>query len=198
MSDMAIRSDDARLGLTVREWKELDDPPGYKFAIIGGELDVTPGATPEHGRALGELYVELCRSLPDELQIVIDVDWHLESAARVTMAPRPDLMVIPLEGRVVPVLVVEVLSPSDHHLFRGTRLSRIQAKRLDYAEAGLEHYLEVDMATVTITRYRLRDGVLERVDSTEQDELMVADEPFLYCLAPSSVLNGDRGHGTSR
>jgi Uma2 family endonuclease len=109
---MALRANDPRLGLTVKEWEELEDPPGYRFEVIQGELDMTPGATPEHGRALGELYVELRRNLPEGLRIVIDVDWLLSTAARVTAAPRPDLMVIPMDGPVVPLLVAEVLSPS--------------------------------------------------------------------------------------
>jgi Uma2 family endonuclease len=190
MGDMALRADDPRLGLTVKEWEELEDPPGYKFEVIRGELDMTPGATPEHGRALGELYVELRRNLPEGLRIVIDVDWRLTTAARVTSAPRPDLMVIPAEGPVVPLLVVEVLSPSDHHRFRGTESSRIAAKRLDYTNAGLEHYLEVDLVTATITRYKLDLlNELRIADCVERHDALVANEPFPYVLVPSSLIS---------
>jgi Uma2 family endonuclease len=185
---MALRANDPRLGLTVKEWEELEDPPGYRFEVIRGELDMTPGATPEHGRALGELYVGLRRNLPEGLRIVIDVDWLLSTAARVTAAPRPDLMVIPMDGPVVPLLVAEVLSPSDHHRFRGTDSSRIAAKCLDYADAGLEHYLEVDLATVTITRYKLDLlGELCIADCVERHDALVANEPFPYVLVPSSL-----------
>lgn len=187
---MALRANDPRLGLTEAEWAELEDPPGHRFEIIRGELDMTPGASPEHGEALGLIFGELRRWLPDDLRIVIDSDWHLTVEARVTTAPRPDLMVIPRQGPVVPVLAVEVLSPSDHHSFRGTRWTRIEAKRLDYADAGLPHYLEVDLQTATITRYR-NDGVAggwRIADCVDQGNVLVADEPFRYVLVPNQLV----------
>ena len=188
---MALRANDPRLGLTEREWNELEDPPGYRFEIIRGELDVTPGASPEHGSAIGELYVALRRKLPEGLRIVIDVDWHLNFAGRVTSAPRPDLMVVPADGPVVPILAVEVLSPSDHHKFQGTELTRIEAKRLDYAHAGLEHYLELDLASGTVFRYKLRADMVggwSVRDAAEGHNALYAKEPFEYLLIPSDLI----------
>lgn len=187
MGAMALRPGDPRL--TANEWGELEDPPGHRFAIIRGELDVTPGATPEHGQALGELYVALRRSLPAGLRIVIGVDWHLESAAKVTAAPRPDLMVIPIDGPVVPLLVIEVLSPSDHHRFRGLDLSRIEAKRLDYAEAGLQHYVEVDLleSPALVSRYELRNGRLVATDEAIGTETLASELPFPYEIRPADL-----------
>jgi Uma2 family endonuclease len=185
---MALRADDPRLALTVEEWAEMEDPPGHRFQVIRGELDVTPGPAPEHGEAVGEIYGELRRSLPPELRITIDSDWHLAVDARVAMAPRPDLMVIPRTGPIVPVLAVEVLSPSDHHRFRGTEWTRIEAKRLDYADAGLEHYLEVDLKTCTVVRYELRDGVLVIVDGVEQGDALVSRVPYAYVITPKHVM----------
>lgn len=190
---MALRADDPRLALSAAEWVEMEDPPGHRFEVVRGELDVTPGATPEHGEALGLIYVELTRHLPEGLRVVIDSDWRLMVGARVAAAPRPDLMVIPREGPVVPILVVEVLSPSDHHRFRGSDLTRIEAKRMDYADAGLRHYLEVDLHAVTIKRYELLlrdldDDQLVVVDSVVDDDMLSVQQPIEYSLVPSAIV----------
>jgi Uma2 family endonuclease len=185
---MALRADDPRLSLTERDWIEMEDPPGHRLQIIRGQLDVTPGAAPEHGTALGLIFRELMHNLPEELRITIDADWHVMTGARVAAAPRPDLMVIPREGPIVPVLAVEVLSPSDHHQFRGPGPTRIEAKRLDYADARLHHYLEVDLHAVTITRYELNVATLRAVDSVVDDDVLVAVQPFPYQLTPSALV----------
>jgi Uma2 family endonuclease len=189
---MALRADDPRFALTAAEWAEMEDPPGHRFQVIRGELDVTPGPAPEHGTAVGEIYGALRRELPEGFRLTIDSDWHLMAGARVAAAPRPDLLVIPREGPIVPILAVEVLSPSDHHRFRGTDLTRIQAKRLDYADAGLRHYLEVDLHAATIMRYELDLRDLEAdelvvVDSVVDDDVLSAMHPFPYTLYPSAL-----------
>ena len=92
---------------------------GYRREIIGGSLLVTPAPTGGHQRVLGKLLAVLQAAEPaDAMAIVAPYDWKLPDGGSV----EPDVLVIrrqdfdpagPLPASAVPLLVVEVLSPSN-------------------------------------------------------------------------------------
>ena len=145
------------------EWDELSDPPGQRWEIIGGELTLTPSASPDHNRAANRLWALIDDQLSGDLRVGTDLDWVLTLPGDlpvVVNAPRPDVVVWPAHHDRVqePVLAVEVLSGSD-------RRPRIEAKRFAYAAAGLHSYLEVDLDAGVLRRYVLRQGRLVEVES---------------------------------
>jgi Uma2 family endonuclease len=98
------------------EWPDSDD----RYEIINGELVVTPGPVPQHQQISGRLYRSLAVVVEDGgLGLVYS------STIRVRLTPHdvvdPDLSVFLTAQRhavtdrlvdAVPVLIVEILSPS--------------------------------------------------------------------------------------
>lgn len=177
-------------------WEHFEDPDGYRAEIIREHLSLAPSAPFEHNRVLTKLLVQLEPQLPEGYVALVDTEWRLLVEGRVASAPRPDLMVVPDRPGPIeaPLLAVEVLSPSDHeHFLDG--LTRIEAKRLDYASNGLEHYLEVSTAahsTLAVASYRLRDGSLQVEEYHEGDGELACAGPFPYTvlLAPLRAPRG--------
>lgn len=115
MEPMTVRG-----GITHAEWEALPDD-GQRHEVIDGMLLVSPSPSLAHQRVLGALYRALHRNCPPELEVFmapLDVDLT-ESENRLTIT-EPDLLVLRREhtggtrlpAGVVPVLAVEVLSPS--------------------------------------------------------------------------------------
>ena len=181
-----------RAGLPERWWDEFELPAGLSAEIIAGELVLSPSPTLDHGFAQSQLFRALDRHLPGGHEIVPGIEWRLAADGLVAAAPQPDLMVVRREAGErltdVPLLAVEVLSPSDHKmLVQGIR--RIEGKRLDFAANGLRHYLEVERVAgvCTVRRYELHEGRLEVVEVTEGDKPLVATVPYDYEVLPSRL-----------
>jgi Uma2 family endonuclease len=177
------------------EWEALEDPPGHKFEVVQGELVMTPAPGSQHGLVQARLIVDLSPFVPSGFGISADSEWRLEERGWVAQAPRPDLMVIPLRPDPVtepPLLAVEILSPSDHRRLERSELTRIEGKRLDYAQAGLQHYLEIDLDVPFVRRFEFTTGP-DPVDVAEGDEVLRAGEPFPYEVCPGALLRGVRG-----
>src|SRR5262245_1672259 len=113
---------------------------GHRYELIDGVLIVSPAPIPVHQRAVGNLYLALRAACPDDLEVflspfdvVITNDTVLE----------PDMLVARVEDvgpknlPGVPVLAVEVLSPS-------TRRFDLMLKRSRLESAGCEHYWVID------------------------------------------------------
>lgn len=162
------------------EWDALRDPPSGRWEILGGELVLTPSATPDHNDAAFALCAILRERVPPTLRVGIDLDWVLEVPGDprfIVNAPRPDVVVWPRHhARVAePVLAIEVLSPSDS--------GRIAAKRFAYALAGLPAYLEVDLDTGQLTRYQLANGALTIAESGATVTITLPDvQPFTVTI----------------
>src|ERR1700722_1873749 len=116
---------------------------GYRREIIGGSLIVTPSPVGGHQRVTGKLYALLeGRETEDTMAMVGPFDWKLLDRGAVV----PDVMVIrredfdatgPLAETAVPLVVVEVLSPSN-------RAHDQLLKRDLYERLGVPAYWMVD------------------------------------------------------
>lgn len=102
-------------------YEDLDEMPddGCKREVIGGSLIVTPSPTSGHQAAVGGLFFALrAAETADTKVMVAPLDWHQPDGGSV----QPDVMVIRrqdydpgtrLAASVIPLLVVEVLPPSN-------------------------------------------------------------------------------------
>jgi Uma2 family endonuclease len=100
----------------------------------------------------------------------------------------PDIMVIPRPGAPiarfegVPLLVVEVLSPS-------TRSSDTVTKRDAYAHAGIGHYWIVDPDAPGIVALALEAGTYVERGSASGAETLSVTEPFEVKVVPASLVD---------
>ncbi|HLN05050.1 MAG TPA: Uma2 family endonuclease [Acidimicrobiales bacterium] len=136
-------------------YEDLEGMPddGYRREIIGGSLIVTPAPTGGHQRVTGKLYALLQTAETDEVMaMVAPYDWWLPDGGSV----QPDVMVIrrddfdpagPLPASAVPLLVVEVLSPSNPTQDR-------MLKRDLYERLGVPAYWIVDPAGPSLLALR--------------------------------------------
>jgi Uma2 family endonuclease len=133
---------------------------GYRREIIGGTLIVTPSPAGGHQRAAGNLFALLRGGETAEtMAMVAPYDWKLPDGGSV----QPDVMVIsredfdrsgPLPLGAVPLLVVEVLSPSNPAQDQ-------MLKRDLYERLGVAAYWIVDPLEPSLLALRLVDGGYE-------------------------------------
>lgn len=143
---------------TLEELHSLPDD-GNKYELVRGELFVTPSPTNDHETITAYLNHVL---VPYVAPLGLFV-YHARSVVRFEGSEvEPDLMVrVPTRGlgnawekAPVPILVVEVLSPS-------TRRRDFNQKRDFYMDVGVEEYWIVDQDRRTITSIRRdRDDIV--------------------------------------
>lgn len=137
--------------LTVDEYVALGEDEHQRCELQEGSLVMSPSPDPDHANAMGELYVQLRRQVPGNLEVLldIDVDLDLAPADQPGFVRRPDLIVVERSARARArdgglirasevVLVIEVVSPGSR------RLDNV-VKRGEYADAGIGHYWIVDI-----------------------------------------------------
>lgn len=165
--------------------KDMDALPedSNTYELVHGELFVTPAPTNHHET----IAVRLARSL-DAYAAANDLGYVYRPRSviqRDGSQVEPDLMVrkpgdtrLPWDKAPVPILVVEILSPSNKRRHR-------QAKRAFYAEVGVAEYWTVDPITRTITS--VRPGELDVVAATQLSwypagatEPLVVDVPGVF------------------
>lgn len=165
-----------RLGTvtTIEELRALPDD-GLRHELLDGVHVVTPAPEYPHQAVVGELYYGLRRALEGQDRLVL-----LAGPADIVLGPgtlvQPDLFVIAKEPLVrlrrwseagVPVLAIEVLSPSTAARDRG-------AKRKLYQHAGVAEYWVVDLDARLVERWRPGDERPEVIG-----ERLVWDPPQL-------------------
>jgi Uma2 family endonuclease len=136
---------------TVAEYMQLgEDENGYT-ELVEGRLIVSPSPVPDHNFAGFELAVQLKPQLPDELELIQDMDVDLEFAPadQPGSVRRPDLIVVDRkarkrvrhEGGLIRAsdvaVIVEIVSP-------GSKRTDYKTKHLEYADAGIPHYWILD------------------------------------------------------
>lgn len=148
-------------------YDDLEGMPddGYRREIIGGSLIVTPSPAGGHQRVTGNLFAILRASeTPDTMAMVAPYDWKLPDGGSVV----PDVMVIrrehfdrngPLPASADPLLVVEVLSPSNAGQDRAL-------KRDLYERLGVAAYWIVDPSAPSLLALRLVEGSYVIADET--------------------------------
>ncbi|HET8642174.1 MAG TPA: Uma2 family endonuclease [Pseudonocardiaceae bacterium] len=154
-----------RSPLTVEDYLALGEDEHRRCELQEGSLVLSPSPRPHHVRAVGRLYQQLVRQVPEGLDVLleIDVDLQLEPAGEPGTVRRPDLIVVDgdvpdraeSEGRLIRasevVVVIEIASLSSR------RLDTV-IKRGEYAEAGIGYYWIVGIGSpVPLLPYHLND-----------------------------------------
>ncbi|WP_253886883.1 Uma2 family endonuclease [Actinokineospora diospyrosa] len=139
--------------LTIAEYADLDELGTGYTELLEGRLLMSPSPTPEHQKVMFGLGYQLFDQLPDDLDLIleVDIDLGLAEPGQPGFSRRPDLVVVPkaevarrqAEGgllRAAEVLVVvEIVSPGSKRTDRVVKYS-------EYAEAGIPHYWILDLS----------------------------------------------------
>ncbi|MDP4244194.1 MAG: Uma2 family endonuclease [Bacteroidota bacterium] len=145
-------------------------PEGAPYQLIGGKLMLSPIPSFFHQNIVGELFAELhafVRQYDLGKVVLSPMDVHLT----VVDVYQPDLLFICKENlsqinpndriRIVPDLVVEVLSPS-------TEEQDYVRKRMIYGECGVAEYWIVDPAEHTVEVLLNDQGRFERASFVKE------------------------------
>ncbi|WNV90156.1 Uma2 family endonuclease [Umezawaea sp. Da 62-37] len=150
---MSVLPDPMHHLLTAAEYAALGEVESGYTELLEGRLLLSPGPTPDHNLASGELYHQLRPQLPDDLAVVqsVDVDLELAPPGQPGFSRRPDLVVVhrgamrrtraeggPFRASEV-VVAIEIVLPD-------SRRTDSVDKRGEYADAGIPHYWMVDIA----------------------------------------------------
>lgn len=139
---------------TVAEYAQLGEVESGHTELQEGRLLTSPSPTLKHNIASGRLLLQLTPQLPNDLEVIQDIDIDLELAAanQPGFSRRPDLVVtrkdaverVDAEGGSLKasevLVVVEIVSPS-------SRRTDHVIKRGEYADAGIPHYWIIDLDT---------------------------------------------------
>ncbi len=139
--------------LTVAEYAALpEDTDGLRRELQEGILVMTPRPIPDHQLCLRRISRRLEDQLPDDLEVLpeVDIDLQLVPPDEPATVRIPDLVVVPktavervrrergLLRAAEVVLAVEILSA-------GTRRLDTIVKAREYADAGIPHFWVVDL-----------------------------------------------------
>jgi Uma2 family endonuclease len=120
---------------------------GRRYELLDGVVVVSPAPNRPHQRAVLKLAaILLAAERPPTQTLVAPYDVDLTIARRM----QPDVLVLTAPDERVPLLVVEVGSPS-------TRRYDREEKRRAYAEAGIASYWLVEVAAPFPVRFRPAD-----------------------------------------
>jgi Uma2 family endonuclease len=184
-----------RRPLTVAEYAELGETESGYTELLEGRLLMSPSPVPDHGYAMGELFVAIRSVLSAGLEAIqdTDLDLQLASADDPGTVRRPDMMVVRAaarrrvrtEGGLLrasdAVLVVEIVSPGS------VRTDRV-VKRGEYADAGIPYYWIVDLSEpVSIVACHLA-GEFGYADGGEVTGTFTTAEPFPLRLDLAGLL----------
>ncbi|MCA1655778.1 MAG: Uma2 family endonuclease [Pseudonocardiaceae bacterium] len=149
--------------LTIAEYAALGETKHGYTELVEGRMLRSPSPAFRRSRAMVRLCTQLTEQIPEDLELVLelDVDLELAPADEPGSSRRPDLMVVRQEvgdrlvagGGLVPasevLLAVEIVSPSSK------RIDHVH-KRSDYADAGILSYWIVDVdQPISLTECRL-------------------------------------------
>ena len=178
---------------TVRRWTArlalelLPETNQPKVEIIDGSVIVSPHATFDHQDVQFELVSRMRRPARSvglkaihEINVISGDDLYI-----------PDLAVVRGDqgGRVAvaiadAVLLGEITSP-------GNRRKDVIDRRREYAEAGVEWFLLVELRDrrPILILHRLRDGAYVEVTRAQRGESFAMTEPFVFEVDPAELLD---------
>ncbi|WP_322779515.1 Uma2 family endonuclease [Frankia sp. Cas4] len=178
--DLPIRAD----GFTVDDLAELPDD-GRRYELVDGVLLVSPAPRWEHQVGCDELTALLRAACPPELY-VFGSSPDVRRGQRTSV--QPDVCVVARADLVrgerylaVPLLVVEVLSPSSVGIDR-------LLKRDVYARLGVIHYWIVDPDKPSITTLSLADSDYVETLTVHGEATMIVTDPFPLTVSPSQLV----------
>lgn len=167
--------------MTLEEFREAEEQPGYLYELARGVLDATEVPGDDHGQIVDNLHqlLSLYRTVHPEfiLRIAHGSDLRL-LIPELESDRHPDLAVVfrnapkNARGRQIPALVVEVVSPGSR-----ARKRDYEEKKEEYLNLGIREYWIVDPSARRITVLS-RSGEGERAiwNSSEfqADDLIVS------------------------
>lgn len=170
------------------EWTadDLDALPddGFRYELVDGVLLVSPSPQLRHQIALVGLLLRLVEAAPPGLRVL---PAPLDIRFTPTRQLQPDIVVIPrtdVPGSTVadvPLLVVEVLSPS-------TRATDLTLKRHVFEQAGVPAYWLLDPEVPSLTVLELRDGAYIETATAAGSSELVLDRPFPVRIVPADLM----------
>ena len=166
--------------------EDLDDFPedGHRYELVDDLLLVSAAPSERHQVLAGNLFLLLSLAAPPTMRVLTaPVDVRLTPTRQL----QPDLLV--RSGRHlgrprtdVPLLVVEVLSPS-------TRRHDLALKRQAYAEGGVPSYWICDPDEPSVTVLELREGVYVEAGRAVGEQVLTAAAPYAVELVPARLLD---------
>ena len=162
-----------------------DAVDGVRYELLDGAIVMTPSPGTRHHTAVTGLWRVLDDARPDGLRVfVAPLDVYLPTDDIL----EPDVLVIDdaaiVDDKVqgsVPLLVVEILSPSSRRRDVGDKLTA-------YRDAGVPTYWVVDPIDPRLRAWELREGEYVEVADVSGDEEWTAETPYPVTLRPSDLL----------
>jgi len=173
--------------LTRADLEQMPDD-GHRYELLDGVLIVSPAPRPLHQRAAGRIFMQLTEACPAGLEVftapldvVLADDTVLEPD--VLVARQSDLTDRDLPA--VPLLAVEVLSPSSRRIDLLLKHSRLEA-------AGCPTYWIVDPDEPSLTAWELADGTYVPVGTVTGTQPYAAAKPFPVTITPADLVSAAR------
>lgn len=172
-----------RRGPWTRAERDALPDDGRRHELLDGVLHVTPAPGPPHQFTVGNLYALLKAHCPEELRVLMA---PLDVSLADDTVVEPDVFVAPLADftdrdlPVPPLLVVEVLSPSNRGYDLVDKWER-------YQRAGVPSYWVIDPATTELVAWELLDGAYVEVARVRAEEPFTAQRPFPVTVVPAEI-----------
>ena len=171
--------------LRVEDLEALPDD-GHRYELVDGTLIVSPGPVVRHQMVVSRLLRVLADACPSEFEVLVaplDVVLAEDTVVQpdVVVARRTDLVGAKLTA--LPVLAVEVLSPS-------TRLVDLNLKLARYERAGVPVYWVIDPDELSLRAWELREGAYMKTAFVSRDETWAASVPYAVSLRPDQLADG--------
>ncbi|WP_256837822.1 Uma2 family endonuclease [Ornithinimicrobium faecis] len=169
--------------LTLEDFEAIRDAAddGHRYELIDGSLIVTPSPTWLHQVVSSRLLVLLAQTIPEpDRYAVLHAPYDVRLSDTSTV--QPDLMVFDTsdgEPRL-PLLAIEILSPSTRHIDTGLKWSR-------FAAAGIQHFWIVDPDAPTFTAWELREGRYVVAAEAVGDQSVTVPTPWPVTISPASL-----------
>jgi len=170
--------------LTRADLHDLPDD-GHRYELLDGSLLVTPAPRLAHQVAAAEVFKLLDAATAGGALFTVIAP--IEVAFSDVTVLQPDVLVVrreDLDDRGVtgiPVLVVEVLSPS-------TRRFDLGSKRSAYEAAGVANYWVVDPDVPSLIAWRLHEGSYLEEGAVTGDGAFLSTQPVAITVVPVELL----------
>jgi Uma2 family endonuclease len=164
---------------------DLDAMPddGRRYELLDGAIIVTPAPSRDHQRAVLQIARLLGDAAPADLEAFVA---PLDTVLPTGDVLEPDVLVVTRDDphakdvTEVPLLAVEVLSPSSRRRDVGDKLTA-------YRDAGVPSYWVVDPLEPRLRAWRLEHGQYVEIADVSGDEEWTASEPFEVTVRPSDL-----------
>jgi Uma2 family endonuclease len=177
MATLATRIGPADHGraMTLEEFRDADEEPGYRYELARGVLEVTEVPNDPHGQIVSNLYRVIARFDQAHPGVILRYggagEFRLWLPGMIS-GRNPDVAVVlrgapkNLRGRRLPALAVEVVSV-------GSETRDYETKRQEYLVFGLAEYWIVDPQARCVT-VLVRDGDVWTERAFQNDQVITS------------------------